>query len=666
MIGGDLDKSPLREGQASDSSGQRSSFDGVIMQSSGISDDEGSSTAQRAISKDHWVANAGEEDLVEIENAAKSMEEVDVPLASNRAPCCCCDLYTLWKFTGPGWLMSIAYLDPGNLEADLQSGAYTGYQLLWMLLWATMGGLLLQVLAARLGVVTGKNLAQMCRLDYPRPVSLVLWFMTELAIIGSDIQEVIGSAIAIKLLFGLDLWIGCLITGFDTFTFLIIHAFGVRKLEAFFAALIFTMMVCFFINFGWTKPVWGGGPWEVNGGGILLGTLVPTVNDYAVVQAVGILGAVIMPHNIYLHSALVQSRKIDRQNHHAVEEANKYNAIESTVALIVSFFINAAVVTVFARGFFNDVECAEPGWNGEYYSGSAGILGVKSSGNNLGCYTGLDARTNEFDSCFRRTSAPVSINSTVPTNSSSDPWMTCTNSLGKPGVCCSIGLQNAGQALEGILGGAGKIVWAIGLLAAGQASTMTGTFAGQYVMEGFLNWKVSPVLRVTITRTIALGPAIAVGIYMGTNTAAGDVLNEWLNILQSVQLPFALLPVLHFTSSPRIMGERFMNKGWVNITVWTLAALVIGINVYLIQNFLADPNSGTPDELWFYLLVAGLGILYFAFIVIVIWDDIKIGWSKVQVFLNLAGEGSGSSGFENQRQRSRSGSRKSYSVLNNP
>lgn len=207
--------------------------------------------------------------------------------------------------------------------------------------------------------------------------------------------------------------------------------------------------------------------------------------------------------------------------------------------------------------------------------------------------------------------------------------MECTNSLGKAGVCCSIGLQNAGQALEGVLGPAGRTIWAIGLLAAGQASTMTGTFAGQYVMEGFLNWKVSPVVRVTITRSIALGPAIAVGIYMGTNSAAGDVLNEWLNILQSVQLPFALLPVLHFTSSPRLMGE-FANQGWINYTVWTLAGLVIGINVYLVENFITDPNSPTPHEWWFYLLVCVIGFLYFAFISIVIWDDVKLGWSKMK------------------------------------
>ena len=308
-----------------------------------------------------------------------------------------------------------------------------------------------------------------------------------------------------------------------------------------------------------------------------------------------------------------------------------------------------------------------PGYIYSPDSGAPGERGAPSSGNNLGCYTGLDARTGEFDSCFRTSPQPVSRNATIPVNASQDPWMTCTNSLGASGVCCAIGLQNAGTALEGLLGGAGKIVWAVGLLAAGQASTMTGTFAGQYVMEGFLNWKVSPVVRVTITRSIALGPAIAVGIYMGTNTAAGDVLNEWLNILQSVQLPFALLPVLHFTSSPRIMGARFANKGWVNMTVWLLAFLVIGINVYLIQNFLADPNSGTPQEAWFYLLVAVLGTGYFVFIGVVIWDDIKLGWGKVKAFAQGRGAGGGGDGgrgaVNDQRRQSYSGDRQSYSVL---
>ncbi len=604
-----------------------------------------------------WKGDVDADEVRAIERAAKDAAEVDVgPVGGRRAaPCCCCDLYTLWKFTGPGWLMSIAYLDPGNLEADLQSGAYTGYQLLWMLFWATVMGLLLQVLAARLGVVTGKNLAQMCRLEYPRPVALVLWVMTELAIIGSDIQEVVGSAIALKILFGVPLWGGCLITGLDTFTFLIIHHFGVRKLEAFFAALIFTMMVCFFVNFGSTDPQWFGGPWDSDGGGILLGTLVPTVNDYAVIQSVGILGAVIMPHNIYLHSALVQSRKIDRQDAAAVGEACKYNAIESAVALAVSFLINAAVVTVFARGFFNEEECARPGWDVNTFTGGAGAAAQGTDGGsaNLACYTGKDRfSADQGNSCHR-----YSRNAT--------DFMLCHNSVGEAGVCCQIGLQNAGQALEGLLGRAGKLVWAIGLLAAGQASTMTGTFAGQHVMEGFLNWKVSPVVRVTITRSIALGPAIAVGLYMSQNSAAGDVLNEWLNILQSVQLPFALLPVLHFTSAPRLMGG-FANKGWVNYTCWTLAALVIGINVYLIENFVADPSSGSPQAAWFFILVAVVGVLYFGFIAVVIWDDIKIARAKIRVMCGGGGAGGGGAGGRGGGKQAFNADptrRQSYSVL---
>ena len=498
-----------------ESRSNRQSFDSITQVDT--EDDMNLSDNERTTStRENWLENVDKDELKAMEELAASQAEVDVT-TSRRAKCCCCDLFTLWKFTGPGWLMSIAYLDPGNLEADLQSGAYTGYQLLWMLFWATVMGLLLQVLAARLGVVTGKNLAQMCRLEYSKPTSILLWLMTETAIIGSDIQEVLGSAIALKLLFGLPLFAGCLVTGLDTFTFLIIHAYGVRKLEAFFAALIFTMMICFFVNFAWTSPIWFGAPWNEDGGGILLGTLIPTVNDYAVIQAVGILGAVIMPHNIYLHSALVQSRNINRNNMVAVEEACKYNAIESAVALGVSFFINAAVVTVFARGFFADGQCAEPGWNDNTWSGGNGTAPYYGAGTNLGCYTGTDAKTGQFDACHRLGTADNYANAT---------WMSCTNSMGQSGVCCSIGLQNAGQALEGLLGGAGKIVWAIGLLAAGQASTMTGTFAGQYVMEGFLNWKVSPVVRVTITRSIALGPAIAVGLYMSNHSAAGDILNE--------------------------------------------------------------------------------------------------------------------------------------------
>ena len=540
-----------------------------------------------------------------------SINPVEVPM--EEAPGTkCFDFKLLWAYTGPGWLMSIAYLDPGNLEADLQSGAYAGNQLLWMLFWATVSGFLLQVLALRLGVVTGKHLAEVCREEYSRPTSLVLWVMTEMAIIGSDIQEVVGSAIAMKLLFGWKIWVGCIVTGLDTFTFLLLHVLGTRALEAFFASLIFIMLVCFFLNFAAVGPDWLGGLEVVDGGGILFGTAVPTVNDYALVQAVGILGAVIMPHNIYLHSALVTSRQIDRKSERQIELANKYFTIESGVALFVSFLINAAVVAVFAKGFFNGKECATPGWDS--VTGVSG--GINQSNVNLACYP-TDAGTSApgDDACH------INIHTGKP--------LTCTTHLNQPGTCCSIGLQNAGTALSNLLGNSAKVIWAIGLLAAGQSSTMTGTFAGQFVMEGFLQWKVSPWVRVMITRFIALGPAIAVGIASSASPTATDILNVWLNVLQSIQLPFALLPVLHFTSDPKIMG-KFANNRFLKSIGWFLAALVIIINFYLVTTFVAAPDSPTPQTPLFIAFCVLVGIVYVGFICFVIRSDLATGIDNVK------------------------------------
>ena len=239
------------------------------------------------------------------------------------------DPRTLWAYTGPAWLMSLAYLDPGNLESDLQSGAYTNYSILWILFLSTVMGGVLQVLSLRLGVVTGFNLAQTCRREYSNVVSKILWVMTELAIIGSDVQEVVGSAIAFQILFGWPLYVGCLVTACDTFTFLGLHYFGMRKLEAFIVVLILTMTITFFVNMGAVAPP---------AGEIFHGWFVPEIPDYAVTQAVGTLGAVIMPHNIYLHSALVQSRKVDRNNKRKVAEANKYNTIDASTSLSLFLF----------------------------------------------------------------------------------------------------------------------------------------------------------------------------------------------------------------------------------------------------------------------------------------------------------------------------------------
>eukprot|EP00937_MAST-01D_sp_MAST-1D-sp2_P001356 g1356.t1 len=498
------------------------------------------------------------------------------------------DWRTLWAYTGPGWLMSMAYLDPGNLESDLQAGAYAGYQLLWVLFWSTAFGLVLQVMAARLGVVTGKNLAECCRLEYSRPVSLALFVMTQIAIIGSDIQEVVGSAIAFKVLSNgaIPLWAGCIITGLDTFSFLLLQRAGMRFLEAFFTSLIFIMAICFWINFGKAEP---------DSAAIAYGTVVPDMHSYAVVQAVGLLGAVIMPHNIYLHSALVQSRKVERTGcftpgsaaERKVQVALKYNAWESGIALLFSFFINLAVVGAFSEMFFAD-ECAQDG-----------------------------------DACLVESAA-------YDDDGLSSATTPCTTSAGVPGKCTDVGLANAGAALGVALGSAAKYVFAVGVLAAGQASTMTGTYAGQYVMEGFLQLKIPNWARVAATRLCSLGPAIAVALATSSNKSASDQLDEWLNILQSVQLPFALLPVLHFTSSERVMGQFRNTRGW-NAVCWLLALIVMVANVYLVVSTIQDPTGPAPHTSGFYALVGIFAVLYFAFIGFLVYDDARDAFAAVGV-----------------------------------
>jgi NRAMP (natural resistance-associated macrophage protein)-like metal ion transporter len=253
----------------------------------------------------------------------------------------------LWRFAGPGWLMSLAYLDPGNLESSLQQGAYTNFKLVWVLWWATVMGLILQEMAARIGLVTGMDLAQMVRAFYPRWLNVAVYFMMEIAVIGADIQEVVGSGVAINLLTSgaLPVWAGCLITAIDTFTFLAVQYFGVRYLEALVCVLIGTMSICFFINWGST---------QADAAQFFEGWVVPTVPSYGLTQAVGTIGAVIMPHNLYLHSGLVLSRKVKRQSPHKVYDAIWYARIESAGALLFAFFINAAVVATNSATFFSE------------------------------------------------------------------------------------------------------------------------------------------------------------------------------------------------------------------------------------------------------------------------------------------------------------------------
>eukprot|EP01134_Creolimax_fragrantissima_P007837 CFRG7837T1 len=440
--------------------------------------------------------------------------------------------YKLWQFTGPGFLMCIAYVDPGNIESDLQAGAQGGYQLLWVLFWSTFVGGIMQCLAARVGVVSGKHLAQLCREEYPRAPRYVLWIMTEIAIIGSDIQEVVGSAIALGLLSHgwIPLWLGVLITAADTFTFLFLDGYGIRRLEFFFYFLLAVMVVTFGAEYVISGPETGQ---------VIEGILFPRLDHKLTSQAVGMIGAVIMPHNLFLHSALVQSRAVNQRDKSAVRQANMYYVIETIVALICSFLINLFVMAVFAKGFFNQ--------------------------------PGIETK--------------------------------------------DIGLHNAGQYLGDRYGQIALYVWAIGLLAAGQSSTMTGTYAGQFVMSGFLNLKIEKWKRVLITRTVAIVPAILVASIAKEDV---DGLDEMLNVLQSIQLPFALLPLIRFTSDEFIMGD-FTNGRRLQGLVRALSLVIICVNIYLIIDKTSDL---LPHTFVVFTSMGIFGIVYIGFCLYVAFPEL--------------------------------------------
>ena len=476
----------------------------------------------------------------------KEIKTVDIPESDHQQNdddnrrCLRFSVRKLWAFTGPGFLMSIAYLDPGNIESDLQSGATAGYQLLWILMVSTILGLLLQRLAARLGVTTGAQLAEMCYRHYPRIPRLFLWVMTEVAIIGSDMQEVIGTAIAFYLLSNklIPLWVGVLITIVDTFLFLFLDRF-VRKLEMFFGFLITIMAVAFGYEFFRVLP---------NFVEILKGLFWPRIGDSnaSIEQAVGIIGAVIMPHNVYLHSALVRSRNIDRTKKIRIREANFYYFIESAVALFVSLIINIFVVCVFAEAFYIN------GHN------NPEILIKDIVGNN-----------SEQQFCAEFLNSSDYIEDVYYLN----------GSISASSGTLDVDLYKGGLYLGCRFGAVALYIWAIGILAAGESSTMTGTYAGQFVMEGFLNIKWARWKRVFVTRLIAIAPTLLTAVLANIRSLSN--MNDILNVLQSVQLPFALLPILHFTNSAAVMGS-FRNGIFTKVIIWILALLVITINFYLV------------------------------------------------------------------------------------
>merc|ERR1719348_974607 len=406
---------------------------------------------------------------------------------------------------------------------------------------------MMQRLSARLGTVTGLHLAEVCYRQYPAPPRLGLWIATEIAIIGSDMQEVIGTAIALYLLSNknIPLWGGVLITVVDTFTFLGLDKYGLRKLEAFFALLI-TVMAW---SFGYEYVVAAPDQAKVVEG--LLLPICPGCGHKELLQAVGVIGAIIMPHNLYLHSALVKSRDIDRTKKKEVREANFYFFIEAAVALFMSFLINVFVVSVFAKGLYD--------------------------------------KTNQYvyDKC-----GPNNTHREIfPQNNE-----TVDADIFKGGVFlgCEYGI-------------AAMYIWAIGVLAAGQSSTMTGTYAGQFAMEGFLNLQWKKWQRVLFTRTIAIIPTFLIAFYENIQDLSG--MNDLLNCLMSLMLPFAVIPTITFTSNKKIMGD-FSNGFLSKLFSVLLSMLVIAVNVYFVITYVIKINITHPAFILFIVLI---GVLYLLF-----------------------------------------------------
>ncbi|XP_010265996.1 PREDICTED: metal transporter Nramp5-like [Nelumbo nucifera] len=408
-----------------------------------------------------------------------------------------------WKkilgFVGPGFLVSAAYLDPGNLETDLQAGADHKHELLWVVLVGVSFALIIQSRSANLGVATGKHLSEHCKAEYPRPVNYCLWVLAEIAVIAADIPEVIGTAFALNILLNIPIWSGVLLAGLNTLLLLGLQRFGIRKLEIAIGVLLLMMGGCFFGVMAHAKP----DPRE-----IVKGMFVPKLKgDGATRDAVALLGALIMPHNLFLHSALVTSRKIPR-SFNGINSACRHFLIEGGIALLVAFLINVSVVSV------SSSVCYSPGLS-------------------------LENKTH----------------------------------------CEDITLNSAAFLLKNALGKWSSRLYALSLLASGQSSTVTGTYAGQYIMQGFLDLKMELWIRNLLTRCIAIAPSLVASI-VGGSSGAGKLIIIASMIL-SFELPFALVPLLRFTSSKTKMGHH-KNSLTVSIISWVLGFSVIGINMYFL------------------------------------------------------------------------------------
>ncbi len=412
-----------------------------------------------------------------------------------------------WRaFAGPALLVSVGYMDPGNWGTDLQGGARFKYDLLWVVALASLMAIFMQILAARLGVVTGKDLAQCCRDWYPKWMRWPQWLLSEIAIGACDLAEVLGSAVALNLMFHIPLLWAVIITALDVFALLALQRYGMRVIEAVVLLLISTIAVCYFIEIfilPATQPAFGE---------MASAMLTPGFRQAGMLYvAIGIIGATVMPHNLYLHSALVQSRRF-QQDGYSIKRAIQFNTLDSVVALTLAFLVNAAILVLAAIVFFGRTSVPVPG---------GGIV-----------YFGADS-----------------------------DW-----------------IRVAYLTLAPLLGAAaGSTLFAVALLASGQSSTITGTLAGQVVMEGFMHWRIRPWVRRVITRTLAILPAVVVIAVRGDNSIT-DLLTL-SQVVLALQLPFAMFPLLHFTSSKRRMG--IWKNGWFLLAAgWASAVLITAMDLW--------------------------------------------------------------------------------------
>ena len=448
----------------------------------------------------------------------KSLEEVHGTIDTTQSQ-------TWWKrfflFAGPAFLVAVGYMDPGNWATDIAGGSKYGYSLLWVLLMSNLIALLLQTLSARLGIVRGRDLAQASRETYPRSVNISLWILAEIAIAACDLAEVLGMSIGLNLLFHLPILWGVSLAILDTFLILYLQKKGMRYMEAFIFSLVGIIGLSFFIELAFAKP---------NMGELVTGFIPGLKDNGALYIAIGIIGATVMPHNLYLHSSLVQTRR-NKKDDAGILMALKYNFIDSAIALNLAFFVNASILILAATVFF------------------------------------------------------------------------------KNGYHDIVEIQDAHSMLQPLLGEKlAPMLFAVALIASGQSSTITGTLAGQIVMEGYLDLRIAPWLRRLITRLIAVVPAFLVIWFLGENKV-GDML-IFSQVLLSLQLGFAIIPLIHFVSDKEKMG-KFAISNLVKMLAWLSAVIIVGLNIKLVVDTLS---------IWHESLIAHEWVFNFIVIPVVIFS----------------------------------------------